>query len=565
MLVVSYGVFMYLESNIEKKVIKTTVKDLQFLANSRLDAKFAVGISNAVSIANDVRIYSALNVMDREIAIHSLKDISQKYKKYTPFKNIKVHIHTKDNHSFIRSWKLSKHGDDLSSFRDTVVKVNSTSEPVNCFEIGKAGLSIRSVVPVTVEGEHLGSLEFIQGINSVAKLFAKNDQHFMLLLDDKYESIAKFIDKSKKTKKYILSQKFYDKNFFNDSKNIDYEKLKKDGYYKSDKYFYTYIDIKDFNNKYLGISLVGVDLDKFSESVNSAKDIAKKSLILITIILIIIYFTTRVMIVKEVERPLKKIIYNLSDSSHQIGVSSNKLQHSAIDLSQTALSQEASIEQMIANIKQSHENIYENSKFTDRAESISKETLDSAQIGFENMRHLIESIQNIESSSKEISNIVGTIDEIAFQTNLLALNAAVEAARAGEYGVGFAVVAEEVRNLATRSAEEAQIINQKVESTVSEIRTGTKIANESHLEFENIVNKINETTNTIHEIASSTRTQKDSNDQLNVAMTEVEQLTHNISTSSEETEKDAILMNDQAKSTKDIVNTLAKILGAKES
>ncbi len=95
-------------------------------------------------------------------------------KEFTKFKNIKVHVHTKDNHSFLRIWKLDKYGDDLSSFRHSIVKVNQTKQAVNTFELGKAGLSLRSVVPVVdKDGTHLGSLEFMQGLNSVAKEFDK--------------------------------------------------------------------------------------------------------------------------------------------------------------------------------------------------------------------------------------------------------------------------------------------------------------------------------------------------------------------------------------------------------
>ena len=120
-------------------------------------------------------------------------------------------MHTKDNKSFVRSWKLDKFGDDLSSFRDSVVKVNQTQTAVNTFEVGNAGLSLRSVACVTDDdGTHLGSLEFMQGLNSVAKSFDKSKDGFLLLMDDKFlrgESTNKF-------KNYVISQKFINKRFF---------------------------------------------------------------------------------------------------------------------------------------------------------------------------------------------------------------------------------------------------------------------------------------------------------------------------------------------------------------
>jgi methyl-accepting chemotaxis protein len=168
-------------SDTEEKVYKTEVLDLKDRIQQKINAKKAIGITNALSIANDGRVRKSLSlyskdsdVKHRKWAIISLKDINSKMKSFTNFKNSKVHIHTKDNHSFIRNWKLDKFGDDLSSFRHSVVKVNQTGKPVNTFEVGKAGLSLRSVVPITNDdGKHLGSLEFMQGMNSVAKAFNK--------------------------------------------------------------------------------------------------------------------------------------------------------------------------------------------------------------------------------------------------------------------------------------------------------------------------------------------------------------------------------------------------------
>ena len=172
-------------------------------------------------------------------------------KESTPFKNIKVHIHTRDNKSFVRSWLPEKFGDDLSSFRHSVVHVNSKKEIVNTFEVGKAGLSIRSVVPIFANtNEHVGSLEFMQGINSVAIEFDKNADAFILLMDSSV-AVAD-TSKLKKLHDYVVSQKFLNEEFYEDAKKIDFKKLLKDGYIQSEKYFYTFTNIKDFEDKTIG-------------------------------------------------------------------------------------------------------------------------------------------------------------------------------------------------------------------------------------------------------------------------------------------------------------------------
>ncbi len=178
-LIIAFSVLKFYANETEKNVYSEVSTLLKQTVEQKLNAKKAVGISNAVSIANDGRIKKALREDDRKWAIITLGFIGEKMKKSTPFKNIKVHVHTKNNKSFVRSWKTNKYGDDLSSFRDSVVKVNQTQTAVNTFEVGKAGLSLRSVACVTDDdGTHLGSLEFMQGLNSVAKSFDKSKDGF---------------------------------------------------------------------------------------------------------------------------------------------------------------------------------------------------------------------------------------------------------------------------------------------------------------------------------------------------------------------------------------------------
>ena len=254
MLVIGYLILNKYKNDLSMEVYENTKKELDVLSKDKIKSKFDVGISNAISISNDGLIKLSLKNNDRSFAIGALSSLSANMKASTPFKNIKVHIHKKNNHSFIRSWKTNKYGDDLSSFRASVKQVNSLRSAVNTFEVGKAGLSIRSVVPIFDETKsHLGSLEFMQGINSVAKSFDKNGDAFVLLMDT---SLAvSTVNESKKLGKYLISQKFVNQDFINDSKTIDFNKLESDGYIVSDNYFYSYLDIKDFAGKKLGIAL----------------------------------------------------------------------------------------------------------------------------------------------------------------------------------------------------------------------------------------------------------------------------------------------------------------------
>ena len=147
-------------------------------------------------------------------------------------------------------------------------------------------------------------------------------------------------------------------------------------------------------------------------------------------------------------------------------------------------------------------------QFSNAATEIASGTQRAAEQGFEALRGAIESIELIQRSSGEISEIVKVIDEISSQTNLLAFNAAIEAARAGEHGVGFSVVAGEVRRLAERSSQAAREIGKLINESTVRITQGNERSQNAKQSFEGIVSSVRKTSTTIHDIANSTRAQQ---------------------------------------------------------
>src|SRR5262249_19737560 len=156
-------------------------------------------------------------------------------------------------------------------------------------------------------------------------------------------------------------------------------------------------------------------------------------------------------------------------------------------------------------------------------------------------------------------------DEIAFQTNILALNAAVEAARAGEAGAGFAVVADEVRSLAQRSAAAAKETAQKIEAATASSRNGSPSCGTGRASPRGIAEKASSTDCLVREIATAAREQAKGIDQINTAITQMDQVTQSNSASAEESASAAEELDSQAASLKDMVSRLQELVGSTNS
>jgi len=274
-LTVGVTILFYNSAETEKQVYLDITEQLKDYTSSKLDTKYWIGRVTALSIADNSNLQTALKNNDRELAIKTLSFILEDIKKHTKYKDLKLHIHTKDNFSFVRGWKVNKYGDDLSSFRHSIVTVNKYLKPITTFEIGRVGLNLRAVTPiVTDRGEHLGSLEFIQEFNTVAKSF-KGQGAFLLLMNIKKESdqIKRITSGKIFQNHYMISQSFVDETFLENASKINLNELFKNGYLIDENYFYTYIDIKDFKDDRLGVALVGKRIELVNYTVKASKEL----------------------------------------------------------------------------------------------------------------------------------------------------------------------------------------------------------------------------------------------------------------------------------------------------
>jgi methyl-accepting chemotaxis protein len=195
------------------------------------------------------------------------------------------------------------------------------------------------------------------------------------------------------------------------------------------------------------------------------------------------------------------------------------------DLSRRTLQQAASIEETATALTQITEAVRKTAEGANHANTVVTETRGDTATSRDVVRKAIGAMNGIEKSSREIGNIIGVIDEIAFQTNLLALNAGVEAARAGESGRGFAVVAQEVRALAQRSAEAAREIKGLIAISTAQVGEGVTLVGATGEALERIMQQVGQISDVVTEIASSADNQASGLREVDIAVSEMDQTT----------------------------------------
>lgn len=237
---------------------------------------------------------------------------------------------------------------------------------------------------------------------------------------------------------------------------------------------------------------------------------------------------------KKMGSKLNEVMGYISIAADQVTFGSRQISDSTIALSQGATEQASAVEELTASIEEISSQIKMNAENTKKANVIADNSKINVIKRNDEMKLMLSAMDEINISSNNISKIIKVIDEIAFQTNILALNAAVEAARAGKYGKGFTVVAEEVRNLAARSAKAAKETTGIIEESIGKIEDGTKIANRTANELNNIVKDIQEVASLISNISEASEEQATGISQISQGLVQISQVVQSNSASAEE-------------------------------
>jgi methyl-accepting chemotaxis protein len=240
-------------------------------------------------------------------------------------------------------------------------------------------------------------------------------------------------------------------------------------------------------------------------------------------------------------------INEIKRSANEVTNASAEISTSTTDLSQRTEEQAASLEQTSASMEEIAATVKKNAENAQQANGSAGNARDVANRGGQVVAKAVEAMGQIEGSSRKISDIIGVIDEIARQTNLLALNAAVEAARAGEAGRGFAVVASEVRNLAQRSSQAAKDIKDLITNSNSQVQDGVELVNKAGGALAEIVDSINQVATIVAEIANASNEQATGIEQVNKALTQMDEVTQQNSALVEENAATAKTLDEQAR------------------
>ncbi|MFP5213656.1 MAG: methyl-accepting chemotaxis protein [Acidobacteriota bacterium] len=249
---------------------------------------------------------------------------------------------------------------------------------------------------------------------------------------------------------------------------------------------------------------------------------------------------------RRITRPIGRIIEGLTSGSGRVAAASNQIASASCRLAEGASQQAAAIEETSASLEEMSSMTRQNAESASRANELMREAGGIVDQANRSMADLIGSMAEITRGSEESFKIIRTIDDIAFQTNLLALNAAVEAARAGEAGAGFAVVADEVRNLAMRAADAAKNTAGLIESTVRNVRLGSEVVNRTEKDFLDVASSVSKCVGLIGDIAAASQEQAMGIEQVNKAVSEMDQVTQQNASNAEESAASSEEMRCQA-------------------
>ena len=303
----------------------------------------------------------------------------------------------------------------------------------------------------------------------------------------------------------------------------------------------------DFSNRILNINQLLANRRTQIQQASSSDQSRNETLVLgLSLIGIVFGVVAGYFIVRSVTKPIAHVAAVLKEGSDRTASASRQVSTASQAMADGSCQQAASLEETSSSLVEMGSMIKRTAEHTESARQMAGETRKAADHGSDDMKAMKEAMDSIKSAGGEITKIIKTIDEIAFQTNILALNAAVEAARAGEAGAGFAVVAEEVRSLAHRSADAARETAAKIENSNQRSEHGIRLSERVGNNFNEITQRARKLDTMIQEIADAAKQQSQGIETINAEISRIDTITQSNSASAEETASSSAELQAQA-------------------
>lgn len=271
------------------------------------------------------------------------------------------------------------------------------------------------------------------------------------------------------------------------------------------------------------------------------------------------------LITMAVTKPLRRVINMLGAGSSEVATASAQVSQASQTLAEGAGSQAATLEQTSATLEQMSAMIRNTADGAQEATNSRKAAYVTLQEAAALMEQAGLAMDKVQQAGQKTAKVVSAIDEIAFQTNMLALNAAVEAARAGDAGNGFAVVAEEVRNLALRAADAARNTQSLIQGSVQDIQEGASLVAKAKNSFDMVVEHNNDVGRMVEQIAEASQEQALGVEQMSTSASSMNSITQHVAASAEQAAVAAEQLNAQAVEMHDVVGTITLMIRGRQA
>ena len=476
----------------------------------------------------------------------------------------KIHFHLPPAKSLLRTWREEGKrdgGDDISSFRNMIVSVNTTQKAITGIEVGRAGMVIRGAVPVMSSGgEHLGSVEVAMDLAELLAMskVLETDEVAFYLAEEKLKIATSLQNKDLPKSGGMIQIFATDKPFIERSVDDSMLSGSRNGMVVAvrNQSIVTTLPLKDYSGDFVGPMVI---VTKETDMIQARRllTLVMSVLAVITIFALALFLVINA---KKLSNAIVTAVTNLEKGIKNTADATGRVNAMSKTISDGVSLQTTSLQDNNQSLKKITEGMQDTKNVSEILSNEMTTAERAAETSLKGMQDLVGAMKTMAEKGDETASIIRSIESISFQTNLLALNAAVEAARAGESGKGFAVVAEEVRNLAARSSEEARNTQLLIDEIQAQIHSGLSLAEETHLRVEEVSSLTQKTTVMAQQISSTVQSQNVSADNITTNSMQMDLNLKEVSEGAEENRTVATILQDQVIGLQSIAGSLSGIV-----